>query len=494
MSKKVKAIIWGSVAIVVLAALIVVLILTQKPDDSLSEMSSFEATLIDLVQEETYDLESAHITNELDDYTIELVGEDTWRVPELVDYKPLDYLYLETLSQVARLSTTEIIEENASDLSKYGLDSPRLQLDLKYNNGNEYHLTVGALSPDGSYQYVVKTGERDVFVLASSALKNCFLARYAYVDKTVIEALEYDDDGKVTTVINHVEIKRPDLEQPIVMEERTGDDISENDVSQGNLKMTSPVKSLMAETPLETYLWGNFGMTASDIAVAKPTEEQLKEYGFDEPTSEFTIRYNETSEMHIRTGKKVKGPAVTDTPTASTAQVDCYYLYRDDVDQIYIVPAENIKWMTVQPKDIISSAVVLANILDVASIDVSFGSESHTVVYTLGEDKTSSADITAKIDGKDVDFSVARTYMQLLCLTSVQDINTVPPTVDPSLTVTFHYRSGKQDKIEFFVMEDRTTIVSLNGNNAYKGRAGFVDKVVKETANAVANKPVDTDW
>lgn len=492
MSKKVKAIIWGSVAIAVLAALVVVLVLTQKPKEDGTDMSSFEATLIDLVQEDTYDLESAHITNELDEYTIELVGEDTWRVPELTDYTPLDYLYLETLSQVARVSVAEVIEEDCADLSRFGFDKPRLTLDLKYTNGNEYHLTVGSLSPDGGYQYIIKTGENDVYGLASTGLKNCFLTRYSYVDKNVIDDIQYDDQGTVQTVINYVKISRPDLAQPIVMEERTAEDISENDVSQGNLKMTSPVNSLMAESPLETYLWGNFGMDASDIVAAKPTGEQLKEYGFDQPTSEFEIRFNETSTIKIKTGNKTTGPAEADSTTAST--VDCYYLMREDSDQVFVVPAGNIKWMTVQPRDIISSAVVLANILDVESIGVKFGSEEHKVAYQLGEDPKDSAAITAKVDGKDVALEVARAYMQLLCLTSVQDINLAQPAGDPALTVTFNYRSGKSDRIDFFVLEDLTTIVSLNGNNAYKGRSGFVDKVIKETANAVANKTVDTDW
>ena len=75
MSKKIKTIIWSSVALVVLIALTVVLVLTapSKNEDGTSTVS---VNSIPLIREAYSDVESLHIKNQSDDYTIELVGEE----------------------------------------------------------------------------------------------------------------------------------------------------------------------------------------------------------------------------------------------------------------------------------------------------------------------------------------------------------------------------------------------------------------------------------
>ena len=80
MSKKIKALIFGGVAVVVLAAIAIVLTLTAPKSEESSLPSSNAIPLID----ELYsDAESLYVKNATGEYTIENVGEDLFRIAEL---------------------------------------------------------------------------------------------------------------------------------------------------------------------------------------------------------------------------------------------------------------------------------------------------------------------------------------------------------------------------------------------------------------------------
>ena len=115
-------------------------------------------------------------------------------------------------------------------------------------------------------------------------------------------------------------------------------------------------------------------------------------------------------------------------------------------------------------------------------------------MFNPGEDVSDSGAYTATLNGKDANMDDVRSYMQLVMLTSVQDVSTVKPTGTPKLTMTYHYRSGQTVVVKVYVAEDTTTIVTLNDQTAFVGRSGFVNKVAKESQNLAAGKTVDTEW
>ena len=99
------------------------------------------------------------------------------------------------------------------------------------------------------------------------------------------------------------------------------------------------------------------------------------------------------------------------------------------------------------------------------------------------------------MDGAATDEDMSRKFYQLLLSTGIQDVNlTERELSSPSMSITYHMLDGTSDRIDFYVLEDLTTIVSLNGNNAYIGRSGLVDKVGKELSNLLSGEAVETDW
>lgn len=495
MSKKIKAIIWGGVAILVLvAALLVLLYVKDKQPDEQEEMaSSFNATLTSLVNENTYDLVSAYISNEQNSYTIELVGEEIWRIKELMDYDNLDAKYLQTLAECGNINANQIIEENCTNLAKFGFDAPILTFELKYNNGHEYKFSVGAFSSDGSVQYIKRDGESTVYGMPGTSIGNLYLSKYDYLDKTVVKAIGTDDSGnQVEVKLNQIIIENKGQER-ILLKEVPDEEWNPNSVLNYRLRMYEPGLADISESTLENKILTAMGLNATGILLDNPDEEAMAEYGFDDPTSTFQVDYDDTYSVKVIVGKATRGPGYT-SDTGVTEETDCYYVMREGGKQVYLVPAEALTWLSVTPDSMVSTAVVLPYISDVKSIDVIYGLTAHTLEFALGDDPTDMAQITAKFMGKDVNADYAKRYMQLVLYTAAQGLAEPIESGEPELTIIYHYRDGSSDSVKIYVDDDMNTTIMLNDAQAYRGRAAFIDKVKKETAHLSNNEPVDFDW
>lgn len=493
MSKKIKTIIWSSVALVVLIALTVVLVLTapSKNEDGTSTVS---VNSIPLIRETYSDVESLHIKNQSDDYTIELVGEELWRIRDTMNLKQVSYMYEQTLTNMSTFSATEIIEENCTDLSKYGLDDPQITFEIKYNNGNTYSFHIGLQTADKSCYYLVKEGDDTVYTVTATSVESLLYTRYSYLDTEILEGFDSDDSSTVPT-INYVKISRPDLASPIVLDKAKDGELGETKVQQSYLVMREPEFSLVDETSAESVIYDNFGLKANGIVKANITDEDRKTYGFDNPTARYEMTYDDNTTVVLTLGSGFNAAAgFTEGERVAADKIDTYFLIREDVDQIYTVAASDIGWLTVQAKDLISSSVVFPNIVDLTGFDVQIDGETYQVVIDPGKDVSDLNDYTATFNGKDANMDDVRNYMQLVMLTSVQDISSEKPIGTPKLTVTYHYRSGQTVVVKAYVAEDTTTIVTLNDQTAFVGRAGFVSKVAKESKNLAAGKAVDTEW
>ena len=69
----------------------------------------------------------------------------------------------------SRMLREEIVEQNAADLSKFGLSPAQFSLKLKTKDGKEYALDFGHNNPSGNSMYANIPNQKAVFLVASSA-------------------------------------------------------------------------------------------------------------------------------------------------------------------------------------------------------------------------------------------------------------------------------------------------------------------------------------
>lgn len=495
MSKKVKTIIIGAVILVLLAGVIVLLQITKEDEPTQDELfSETQSEFVELLKGVTEDLEYLHIKNKDDEYTIERQVDNTWGIKEIMEFEQTYYIYTETVGSATNIVASKLIEENVAEMSKYGLLNPELVIEVKMKNKELVSFSIGDLSPDKQVRYGCITGEKTVYAFPVTAFTNFYYTRYDYLDRVVIPGFESDQPADIP-IVNEMTVKRPDLEKPIVLTEFKDGELSENATMQANVYMSSPIRALISETPAQTYIFGNFGIMANGIVASSPTEEQLKEFGFDNPTSEFSIRYNDTSKVKVTTGKGIECQHEEGEDLTNHKHViESYYVMREGSKQVYTVAAGDMKWLDFQPKDILSSVVVMPSIIDLKSFEITLEGKTNTIAFGKGNDPKEVGSYTATLNSKEIDAASAKSFLQLCQLTSAQDVNTREFEAVPSATIKYIYEDGKSDTVDIYILEDRSCVLALNGQKNYVGRAAYVDKLIKEYKNLEAGNPIDIDW
>src|SRR6516225_11838468 len=91
----------------------------------------------------------------------------TWQItapkPLAADQEAVSSL----LSLLSPLNSDRLIEEKASDLSKYGLATPALEVDITLKDNKTQKLLIGDQTPSGSNYYAAVAGEPRLYTIAT---------------------------------------------------------------------------------------------------------------------------------------------------------------------------------------------------------------------------------------------------------------------------------------------------------------------------------------
>lgn len=497
MSKKIKTIILCGIVLILLVAAIVVLKLTEEKPSDVSNPSSVASTEVMLIDIDPKEGASLKVTNASGDYEIKPHGEDAYTI---VGYEPYsqDVTQLSlTFSSVSRLAATEIIEEEASDLDKYGLKTPVASFVFTQKDGKTHSYSLGVESFDTSFRYLCETGKNKVY--AVKTLNPLLYSGLDYMDKAVTYGYDTQDPS-ATPKINYMFVSNGKANKPIILEPVLPEDVSESNTIGSALKMTSPTNAALNEQKLAEALYSGFGVIADKVVGVNPTDAQLVEYGFDSsatPTpSILEINYNDDQTIKLMVGKGILCEhEPTEDLTNHVHETVAYNVISDGDSKVFQVKASLLTWLDLEPKDILSSIAVSPYIVDLEKTEVTTGGKLYDIRYQTETVDDIESVIGATVNGKAVaDVKNAQQFFQLICLTQISDIASEMPAGTPATSIKYTHKNGKIDTVELYVLPDRSGVVVLNGTSIFKGRGGLSDKIEKEMQNLISDKTVITDW
>ena len=99
-------------------------------------------------------------------------GDKGWKitVPRTLD---ADAAVLDSMARsAADINRESVIETNAGDPARFGLQPPQVNLKLKTKEGKEYSILFGNKNPTGNSTYAMVGGTNEVILVASSAASN----------------------------------------------------------------------------------------------------------------------------------------------------------------------------------------------------------------------------------------------------------------------------------------------------------------------------------
>lgn len=157
------------IAVAVLAALTGLLYWSNhhKPGEESSVKAALNSApkILSLNQPDIAQISIQHFAQQ----PIELVKDQsgTWQITQPIPLAANQEAVSTLLSSLSSLDSDRLIEDKVSDLAQYGLDSPRLALNVKLKNKQSQKLLIGDRTPTGNSYYAMLAGDPRLFTLAT---------------------------------------------------------------------------------------------------------------------------------------------------------------------------------------------------------------------------------------------------------------------------------------------------------------------------------------
>lgn len=372
----------------------------------------------------------------------------------------LDEALLSTLVNNGNaLEANRIAEEHVTEPAKYGLEPARAEVTLTYEDGTTFRFKVGDPAPTESSLTYCSVGDT-VYLIRNSLVSNYCKTASSFLSKTLLEA---PADEASYPVVDNMRITRRDLDRDIYLEYDTA---AADDTSVGGTAATHVMRE-----PIFTYLnvekskditHGMFGLTADEVPVIRPTEEDLTRTGLDDPFCTVTMNTNDGESRVLKFGNTYE----------SADGVTLYYTILEGTNEIFGVRADNAKWLTVQPGDISSSNIFVTNVWNIATLDIK--DKAHKLNFA-GEGNKDNYTVTK--NGAACETERFRTLYRFLLYIYGEELYLGElPDGEPDAEVHLTTQNGKEDyTISFYRISDLKTVVARDGQPSYVIRSSALD-------------------
>lgn len=511
MNSKIKGIIVGVVVMVCLGATLLLLKLTDpaRNTDSSSEKGDASSIADELLQDEnTYPLtqldknsiSKVTFVNEHGEFVVERTekapsadGTAVWMLTNLGEVRQNKTFVNASVNICSALKGRELVEENAQDLSKYGLTDPAVKLTISSDNAPDKVFNVGIEIAQGGYYYICEEGSSTVYTVLKQNMMYFFEDELYFVNTTLVDT-PADSDWPT---IDRLTIKREDIDYDMVFVTVPEDEIPVG--MSSNQAMIKPVYQFLNITASGDVTHGIWGLSASEAVKINPTDEDKEKYGLKEPFAK-VILDTDSDDYTLSIGNPVYA---LDDNGEETSEVAGYYCFLNakDTNCIYIISASECVWATVVPGDIILGMMTNNLFIDLDMITLETPDKTVSIDVFAQEDSNDKDDIDdhvyeVKIDGKVVETELFQDWYVFWLECPTDETYFTPLTGDEELylTVTIKLENGKEQVVKFYTSTNRRLIAELDGNVGYMIPTSYADTLMENIQRVIDGQSMITTY
>ncbi len=426
MNKKTIYMLVSAIVLVILVFIYISMDKTESTENTEenTESSIFVTNVKNLKQIEVFNSGGSY-TARLNDDKYVLEGYEN----NSISQTDMKYIF----SALSNLKAEKIIDETSDNLSKYGLDEGEANVILK--GDNEQVLIIGSLTSDKKYRYAM--GEDDKVYIVNSSL--CELAM-----KNVKDLIEKSVTAIQAKNVNYLHIKSADKPEIFIKADENNETLKSYVSTSGlsALIMVSPIKdAIVYPTNMQEFVLSDLS-ALSIYDVAAFNQNNLSEYGLDNPSMEVTIK-DSNNELVIKRGKSCDDNTV--------------YALIDNRPEVYIMTKDCFNsFENADIMDFIQNFVKLYKRSEVDWVDVN---TNHIELKSEGENKISTDSEGVKrdnrnayINGKLVDRDTFGDFYEMLAGISFDfvEYNVKKETGSPLYTINYRLSNGKEDRTDFY--------------------------------------------
>lgn len=312
-------------------------------------------------------------------------GEDGWLYDEDEYFPVSEEKVNDILSEFEAFGVTFIIE-NVTDYSQYGLDEP----EMTFHIGTEetsYDIKLGAFSTMDQQRYI-DISDGNVYLVSEDPMD--------YVSASLSDMILDDDTPGFENV---VDIRFEGTENYMIQRlEDTNYSYSDNDVyfTQKNGEYLPLDKSAVTQ-----YLNTITSLDLLTYVTYNATEEELTEYGLDEPELTVTVNYTQTDQasedqeqipgtcvIHISRNPEELAAAEEAEVKGENAEAVSMYVRIGDSQIVYDLDSVDYGILSdASYDDLRHQEVFWADFADVTQIDITLEDTEHTLISELDDDE-----------------------------------------------------------------------------------------------------------
>jgi hypothetical protein len=379
-----------------------------------------------------------------DHTTLRKKGTD-WEIVQPLAAAPDQSAVSGITSNLSSVEIQRVIDENATDLKEFGLDSPRVEIAFKAN-GQQHKLQLGQKTPAGSDVYAKLPDSKRVFLVPS------------FLDSTF---------NRSTFDLRDKSVLKIDREKVDSFEVSSKDRTMRFEKKNGEWQIAQPAAG-RAEFSAVDGLVSRVGSVQMKSIVSDATD--LKKYGLDKPVS--TVRLGSgSSQASLAIGS-----------AAESGSVYAKDLSRPAVFTIESSLADDLKKdaSEYRQKDLFDARSFNTTRLEIVH-------NNQTTVFEKTKTKTKDGKEEEKWKqtapaAKDADASKVEALIAAATgarATGFVDTTAKTGLDKPELTVAFKYDEGKDERVAFARTKDTAYAARAGSPGAAKVDASVIDSIVK---------------
>lgn len=438
-----------AVAVVVLIASLLAVTFLWKDDEPTDEGSTFESIEAFTVSKDT--ITAIDIKTEAESFGF-IKKDDAWvlKSDETVKLKSSSVDYLAT--DISGIYAKSCVEENSTDIKKYGLEEPTGEFAVTLDDGSVKTLYLGKKDPvSGCYYF--KTAD-----------SNAVYAVYESKGESLLKPLsEYRDTNILEVDTSNLSLFKMVKGGTVLTLERTVTEGEDGSTGE-QWHMSSPMNKDCDNEPISNNITSKISyVTVKDFIDAG--DERYGVSGVNSPEAAVTLTDGDGKTQTIYVGK-----------------ADGQNRYVKTEGRVYLIDGDSVSFIDVEPFIYISKFICIENISDVAKIEVTKG---ETTYIATVEGEGDSQKYT--LNGKEVltDTFKRQVYQKVIGLLA-DEFASSPKYGKPVYTVTFYLNDGTVKRTDYCEYDDRS-YAAFDGN----GKCEFVIRHKKLEEMFDALKGVD---
>lgn len=486
MKKQVKTLIIVGAVLVVMVGVLVFLLNGGLPAAESSSSSSSDAA-VELYSHEAADITKITVSGE-SSMTFTGDGEGGVKADGMGGL-PVDSTLLTYIAKYAAALSGQQEVPAGGDYGQFGLEDGAVKVSIAYKDGSGESFSIGAEVPGaGTASRYIRYGD-SVWTAYNTHVKYFMYTKEELVDKTLSPAYLATDGTTAQYDVTRVSMEGTSREAPFTLEYVDSNSVSGYTFT--TFSITSPeVWSYTYSDAGTQLLHSAFGITAEEVALCNPTEDDLTEYGLAEPYSTVSVQSTLVSD----------GSAENFTLVSSEPAEGYAYMMREGVLVVYkVAVTDGMNWLSAVYTDYINSLLATPNINTVSKIELATPEGDYTFELKFETKAAESSDEEPKEELVSV--SCSSTHPDAVRSVEITDIDNfrqlyqvfisadqeswaedVPEELTSVLRITYYYREGGSDYVEMYEGPVRQVYIGMNGNVRFLTKSSVAEKILSDAA------------